>query len=168
MRIDFCIIHPWEGHITLPISSGHLILVLEAICMLLFSNARLHQTSLSALFNCLVLFTNLYFPPINTSEWRWPNARCWCFVSCSFYSSSELNTYSNQHLPCDQPKNWGGGNKLGGAKMFDYRRITLFDWAIASQSTKWLYVLKIFLGEWPSRPPWLRLCLWCVVHSFPL
>jgi len=43
-----------------------------------------------------------------------------------------------------QPKN------LGGAKMFDFRRMTLFCLEKRYQSTKWLYFLKICWGHGPS------------------
>ena len=42
---------------------------------------------------------------------------------------------------------------LEGAKMFDFRRITLFFWKNASQRTKWLRVLKF----WEARALWLPL-----------
>ena len=43
--------------------------------------------------------------------------------------------------------------KFGGAKMFDFRRITLFCLENASQSTKWLLFPKIWGGPWPLLPP---------------
>jgi len=45
------------------------------------------------------------------------------------------------------PKIWEGPKNLVEAKMLDFRRITLFFWKNASQSTKWLYFLKFFWGR---------------------
>ena len=41
--------------------------------------------------------------------------------------------------------------------MYDFRRIPLFFWKNAFQSTKWLYFPNIRGKAWPLWPPWLRL-----------
>jgi len=46
---------------------------------------------------------------------------------------------------------------LGGAKCLILGEKHYFLWDTASQSTKWLDILKC-LGTWPPAPPWLRLC----------
>jgi len=56
------------------------------------------------------------------------------------------------------PKIWGAKN-LVGAKMFGFRRITLFCLWYHLSKQKWLYVLNIFGGYDPLGPRWLRLCL---------
>jgi len=63
------------------------------------------------------------------------------------------------------PKIWEGPKNLVEAKMLDFRRITLFFWKNASQSTKWLYFLKFFWGR-PVWPPLTTPML--AVHSCPL
>ena len=45
-----------------------------------------------------------------------------------------------------KPKFWGGPKKFWGAKIFEFRRATAFLWDTASQSTKWLDMLKIWGG----------------------
>jgi len=61
-----------------------------------------------------------------------------------------------------RPKNaqdqWRSQPKiLGGAKMFDCRRIILFCWEKRVQRTKCLYFLKMWGDVAPLEPPWLRL-----------
>ena len=40
-----------------------------------------------------------------------------------------------------------------GDKMFDFRRGAVFFWDIASQSTQWLHILKIWGEPWPPVHP---------------
>jgi len=62
---------------------------------------------------------------------------------------------ASRHLPARSvtSRKIGGIKKLGRAKMFDFRRITLLFRIPLSQSTKWLYVLKVWVGAWPPKPP---------------
>ena len=51
------------------------------------------------------------------------------------------------------PKIWGWGKNLEGAKMFDFRRITLSSLDTTSQSTKWLHVPKMLVLYGAPSPP---------------
>ena len=50
-----------------------------------------------------------------------------------------------------QPKIFLGDQKIAGAKMFDFRRATVFFWNTASQSKKWLFILKVLGVRGPLR-----------------
>ena len=53
----------------------------------------------------------------------------------------------------------GGGQKIGGEEMFDFRRITLFCFENLLSKYKITTSWKKFRGHGPFGPPWLRLCL---------
>jgi len=57
-----------------------------------------------------------------------------------------------------QPKIWGGVKKLGGGKMFDFRRATVFCLGRRFSEHKITIYAKIWetLALWAT--PWLRLC----------
>ena len=68
---------------------------------------------------------------------------------------------------CSMRRQWRSQLKnLVGAKMLDFRRIALFCLKNASQSTKWLYFLKMWGGHGPFDLPWLRLCAWSVCTRY--
>ena len=73
------------------------------------------------------------------------------FVVLAFYT-----LWSSVYQWRSQPKN------VFGAKMYDFRGITLFVWKNSSQSTKWLYFPKI----WGAMALWPPLAtLWCI-HTY--
>jgi len=62
-----------------------------------------------------------------------------------------INTYKISQGGVASPNFWGG------AKMFDFKRITLFCLGDHLSKHKMIVCSKHFGGVWPGSPPWLRL-----------
>ena len=79
---------------------------------------------------------------------------------CCLCSQITITCKENIYLQCrSQPKNLGRAKKCGGAKMFDFRRITLFCLEKRPSKPKMTMFSKYLGGGGPSGPLWLRLCI---------